>query len=381
MTRYCRSEKHKKYIKGKSKQKRALNNNIKSADLFMPTGGLKGVDPVYALTNAFSKRFDALGKYYAGKMAQDNALEKNDSMQPTSEKDSSETEKRALNDSPEYVHSRRELDECQFADRFSSYAFRGGKLATAVMAGQGKQMFTVCLSRALGRSYQGGERQTKLLSGSAPERQVGNMSSSVRFNRDAQSAVSIVTDAVRGSSRLLELFEKLADDSGQLTDTPLEMNKIDTLRMTMPFLRTTDDRAAIISCRERLRELENDASPGAAQTARLLRSALVKQTAVLNRKEEQKRSFLTILSEVSRNVREAEKLFSSGGFAEQALNSAEELMEDLPPDDGKRRDAAYDVASAVSEFLSGLRGDELGAAQSADPAEQEKPPAGEEKER
>ena len=183
--------------------------------------------------------------------------------------------------------SRRESDECHFADKFSSYAFRGVKLANAVMAGQGRQVFTVCLSRALGRSFHGSERQKKLL-GSANDFHVGNTSARVMFNRDAQSAVSLVTDALRGSTRILELF--------------------------------------LLSCKSRLKEFENSKNPKSENAARLLRAAVIKHTAVLRRKEEQQRNFLTKLNEINSNVREAEKLFSSDGFAEQALREAEELM-------------------------------------------------------
>lgn len=113
-----------------------------------------------------------------------------------------------------------------------------GSLANAVMAGQGRQVFTVCLSRALGRSFHGSERQKKLL-GSANDFHVGNTSARVLFNRDAQSAVSLVTDALRGSTRILELFRNLVNGTDQRSDTPLEMRNIDTLKMAFPFCRPT----------------------------------------------------------------------------------------------------------------------------------------------
>ena len=153
------------------------------------------------------------------------------------------------------------------------------------------------------------------------------------FNRDAQSAVSLVTDALRGSTRILELFRNLANGSGQRSDAPLEMRNIDTLKMAFPFLQTDDDKRLILSCKSRLKELENSKNPKSENAARLLRSAVIKHTAVLRRKEEQQRNFLTKLNEINSNVREAEKLFSSDGFAEQALREAEELMEGTPPDD------------------------------------------------
>lgn len=378
MVGYSLSKKKKTGYKGKSKKLQARNNIAPEKHSFMSAGAPPGVDPVYALTNAFTKRFDALGMHYAGELSGKSSHEKSSFMSENGDSRVVIASRCKLHDSPEYAHSRQELNECQFVDRFSSYAFRGGKFANAVMAGQGKQMFTVCLSRALGRSFQGGERQKKLLSQTANERPVESMSSTVKFNRDAQSAVSIVTSAVRGSTRLLELFTKLANDSGQSPETPLEMRNIDTLKTAFPFLRTEEDRAAISACRARLKELEGGTK--SPQTARILQSALVKQTAVLRRKEEQKRAFLTKLNEISSNVREAEKLFSSAGFAEQALNDAEKLLADEPPDDNKRRIAASEIANAVSDFLSGMRGEENGAAKPVQPveAQRENLPAGEE---
>lgn len=127
-------------------------------------------------------------------------------------------------------------------------------------------------------------------------------------------------------------------------------------------MQTDDDKRLLLSCKSRLKELENSKNPKSENSARLLRAAVIKHTAVLRRKEEQQRNFLTKLNEINSNVREAEKLFSSDGFAEQALREAEELMEGTPPDDDKRRKASFEAASAVADFFSGLRGDENGTA-------------------
>ena len=354
--------KRKKQVKTAKKQYSQTQKSIgKEYEFSVPATGLKNADPVYMLTDGFAKRFDAVGTERARQMAGNS-----EQFQRTDRGNSDPggglgSRKGNNRESAGFADSRRESDECHFADKFSSYAFRGGKLANAIMAGQGRQVFTVCLSRALGRSFRGSERQKKLLD-SANDFHVGNTSAKVVFNRDSQSAVSLVTDALRGSTRILELFRNLANGSGQRSDTPLEMRNIDTLKMAFPFLQTDDDKRILQSCKSRLKELENSKEPSSAEAARLLRAAVIKQTAVLRRKEEQQRNFLTKLNEINSNVREAEKLFSSDGFAEQALREAEELMEGTPPDDDKRRKAAFEAASAVADFFSGLRGDENGAA-------------------
>lgn len=355
--------KRKKQVKTAKKQYSQMRKSIgKEYEFSVQATGLKNSDPVYMLTDSFAKRFDAVGTEHARQMAGNHEHSQDTDRENTSSGGVLKSREGESRNSARFADSRRESDECHFADKFSSYAFRGGKLANAIMAGQGRQVFTVCLSRALGRSFHGSERQKKLLD-SANDLHVGNTSAKVVFNRDSQSAVSLVTDALRGSTRILELFKNLANGSGQRSDTPLEMRNIDTLKIAFPFLQTDDDKRLLQSCKSRLKELEKSKEPSSAEAARLLRAAVIKQTAVLRRKEEQQRNFLTKLNEINSNVREAEKLFSSDGFAEQALREAEELMEGTPPDGDKRRKAAFEAASAVADFFSGLRGDENGAAQ------------------
>lgn len=152
--------KRKKQVKTVKKQSIQARKNI-DTEYELPAApyGLKHVDPVYMLTDGFSKRFDAVGTERARQMAGNS-----EQFQRTDRENSSTgggLGSRKVNDRESTVaaDSQRESDECPFADKFSSYAFRGGKLANAVMAGQGRQVFTVCLSRALGRSFHGSERQ------------------------------------------------------------------------------------------------------------------------------------------------------------------------------------------------------------------------------
>lgn len=339
-----------------SSAKRTLLGSVAGTATGAP---LRSVDPVFQIASCFTERFDALGKQNAAKMSEVTEKRLNDceecrniTKQPGAE------ELRKQHDSPEYVHSASELRDGNFTDRFSEYAFRGGKLAASVMAGQGKQMFTVCLARALGKSMPLGERQKKILGDSRIEMPVPNMSSDVTFNRDVSSAVGIVTDTMRGSTRILDLFRSLVEDSGQCVSDPLEMRRIGTLRQTMPFLDTERDKALMAQYRNRIRELEGESSPDSAATAKFLHSALSKQSAVLQRKIQQQREFLTVLNRISSNVSEAEKLFSSDGFTESAAEEVSVLSQDDPPEDGRGDSLAESVAAAVADFFSGLRGEE-----------------------
>ncbi len=319
-------------------------------------------DPLYMLTSSFTNTFDAVGRDRAKKLG-GNDEEK----QQNEEKADGKQEKKgspSLNelhkkhDSPEYVHSTSELQDGEFADRFSSYAFRGGKLAASVMAGQGEQMFTVCLSRAIGRPAPHGEYQKKVLSQTAVDEGVPCSDANVKFNRNALSAVSIVTDAMKSAGKILEIFRKLATDSHRKKD-PLELRDIGTLGSALPFFDTDSDKKLIVQYKERLKQLENDGLSKSDGTVKLLQSAITKQTAVLNKKLQQQRDFLTVIDRITANLNDAEKLFKSDGFVQQAIKDAEELSDDLPPDDDKnRRKAAQVVAEAVAEFFDEMRGDE-----------------------
>lgn len=333
---------------------------------------IKSVDPVYLLANSYIDCFDAVGKDRASAMAGEKrqgsggapdkiGAEKGGGQTSGQDSgDSSMTREQRLSllrkkhDSPEYAHSTAELDDGDFKDRFSEYAFTGGKMASAVMAGQGKQMLTLSLARTLGGSMPNDVRQKKILSQSAVELPVDSTVSSVKFNRHAQSAVGIVTDAIRGSSYVLEVFRRLCNDSGQLKQTPVELRGVDTLKQVLPFMVTDSDKRQIAEYKSRLKALEGCTSPNGQRAAKLLRTALTKQTAVMRRKQAEQRKFMTLLGRVQSNAQEAERLFSSDGFAQSVLEEAVSLMEDIPPEGGgdKLRHLSEQIAGEVSDLFS-----------------------------
>lgn len=323
-------------------------------------------DPLYMLTTSFTNTFDAIGKDRAKKLSENSDEKQQTEKQAVGEQEKQEKkdnlsfdELHKNHDSPEYVHSASELHNGEFADRFSSYAFKGGKLAASVMAGQGKQMFTLSLSRALGRHYPQGEFQKKVKGQSAVNMRVLSSDASVKFNRNACSAVGIVTDCMKGTGKILEIFRKLAIESRQGNQDPLELRDVGTLEMALPFFDTESDKKLIVQYKERLKTLESNGDAKSGGTVKLLQSAIIKQTAILNKKMQEQRDFLTVIDRISANLKEAEKLFKSEGFAQQALKDAEELSNDLPPDDDKnRRKAAENIAQAVADFFDELKGEE-----------------------
>ena len=318
-------------------------------------------DPVYHLMNSYINKFDAVGKQRAAQMnGTDGEAVKKEDGEPSHE--ARVRQLRQKHDHPMFSHSRESLERGSFADRFSAYAFNGGNMASAVMAGKGKQMFTACLSRALGRPSSLGEKQKKVIEQTAVRGKLDGTQAEVMFNRDAHSAVGIVLDTIRGASSTLEVFRKLANESGALKDTPVEHRDVDTVQKLYPFMVTAKDKALIKSYKTQLKALQGDNSQQAAQSRRTIEWALKKETAVLERKMAEQRRFLTVLNKIQSNVHEAEKLFSSDGFAESI---AEELLlggMDIPPEDdgsGRRNEPnGLDVLSALVAELIGSVGSE-----------------------
>lgn len=308
-------------------------------------GSAEQTDPINLLIRDYSKTFDAVGKAKASKMSGKEAEREHKDGEPAPERqaegaavqNSVPAGLRKKHDFPEYTHSERALSEGSFCDRFSANAFRGGKLAGAVLEGQAKNMFITCVSRARTVRAPFNEKQRKILGATAVERSVDGQPASVMFNRDVRSAVGIAVDAVQGASRVLDIFRGLAEGTGAIQDNPLEIRDVDTIGNAYPFLSTDGDKALIQKYRQQIKALEQDNSPEAEAERQSVGSALRKAEAVLERKETEKRKFLTKLTEMQNNAREAEKLFTAEGFAETVIEEIEEMQSDVPPDDGRGR--------------------------------------------
>lgn len=360
----------------RSREKR-LRAEVSAAAGF---GSAEKTDPVQLLTQNYRQTFDAAGKARAAELSnqRSGALQRDDlsasgssSGRDTAERNSSDNTISGLrkkHDFPEYSHSERQLSEGSFCDRFSANAFRGGKLAGAVLEGQAKNMFITCVQRARTVRPPSNDKQRKILGSSAVERGVDGEPASVVFNRDIRSAVGIAVDAVHGASRVFDIFKDIADGTGDLQDNPLEIRGVGTIRSVYPFLSTEADKSLIQKYRSRLKSLENDNSAEAAQEKQSIGSALKKAEAVLERKEAEKRKFLTKLSEMQSNAREAENLFSSEGFAEAVQEEIEATLPADPPDDNRRRRRTIDQERVNGPETAST---EQAAAEPADTAESE----------
>ena len=145
MAGYTYSKK-KKQVRTAKKQSIQARKNIETEyELPAAAHGLKHVDPVYMLTDGFAKRFDAVGTEHSRQMAGNSEQFQRTDGENSSTGGGLGSKKVNGREPTVAADSRRESDECNFADKFSSYAFRGGKLANAVMAGEGRKVVRVFL--------------------------------------------------------------------------------------------------------------------------------------------------------------------------------------------------------------------------------------------
>lgn len=361
---YAERKKHSRSADDEGKLSTARISQDSFPELSFAGRTVQNADPVPALTMRFTNTFDAIGRENAKKLSQQSGVQR--AQQPEQDNSSAAQENKAsleslrkTHDSPEYAHSEQELESGAFTDRFSAYAFSGGKLAAAVMAGQGKQMLTFCLAKSLGRPAPQGELQRRLLSQSAVSANIPANDAAVRFNRDALSAVGVVADTLKSSSRLFDVLRKIALDDGNKSANPLEMNEINTLKSVLPFMDIRKDERLLSQYKERLKALEGDTSQEGIKTAQLLRAAAVKQTAVLQQKRQEQRNFLTVLDRISNNVKEAEKLFANDIPAEDIVEQVEQLVNSFPSDDdNNKNNSAEEIAQAVADFFTEIRGED-----------------------
>lgn len=234
-----------------------------------------GRDPVYALSEGFSQVFDLVGKQSALLLAGKKPdLADGTSMRPLVE----EGEQDSLR-------------------RFASYAFQSGRMAGAVLRGQGEMMLHACLRRAAGRGLPQTEARRRLDS-LADERPVPQSTARVRFGGDEHSAIAVTLRATTAATRALAAVQKSAKT--------LEGQGVSTLREAFPFLFTQEDRALIAALSEKRRNM-GQASP---EEVRAVDRALVRARAVLQKKEQRRRDFLAKLESMLANARAAERLFA-----------------------------------------------------------------------
>lgn len=306
----------------------------------------KSSDPITLLTKSYKQTFDAVGRSRASEMTGGSKSHEK------AEKDGSEVQKkgdpetnyseigvrRRRRDFGAYRHSRRRLEERSFCEQFSDTAFRGGRLAGAVLSGEARNMFISCVARTQNSPGPQNEKQRGIIGDTAIEKDIESQPAKVIFNRDVRSAVGIAVDAIHGADRVLEIFRSFVKGSDELQDNHLEKRNVQTMKQIYPFLDTRGDKALIERYSEKIKQLEGDGSPRTIAERKSLESALNKAQSVLDRKQAEQRRFLTQLELMQSRAREAEQLFTSESFVDTVIEESEALSEASPPDDNDNND-------------------------------------------
>ncbi len=324
-------------------------------------------DPVYNLTAGFSQQFDAVGKRRnemrhqgvnraeneSGDMHSEGGQREN--AEPSSRERLSTEQLRGRHDSPVYSHTNRQLANGDFIDRFSSCAFNGGTLAASVMAGKSKAMLTTCMRRSNTFIGSINEQQKMLVGSRMSEANVKNQPARLVYNgNEAHAAVGMVVDSIRSCVRTMDIFKQLANDDKGHSQNRLQQRGIDTLTKMYPFLQLDNDEALIGQYKSELKRLEGDNSNEAAERRRNLSWALKKATAVKERKLSEQRKFLTKLAEISNNVNEAERMFSSDGFVDELLEELQKDADNPPEDNGSGRRRTLEDSTILPDLLDML---------------------------
>jgi hypothetical protein len=227
------------------------------------------------------------------------------------------------------------------------------------MAGKGKECLITCFRRA-GTVTSGGERGTRLSESGSEAYSMTNRGAEVRYNREAvRTAVGITVDAVSASTKILDIFRELANTDGEQLQNNSQRYGANTFRELYPFLRTQNEDALIARYKAELKALEGDDS--ALSERKAVEEELNKAAAVKQRKIAEQRKFLTRLDRIQNNVREAEKLFSSDGFADSVIEELERDNADEGDDNnGNNRNRRTSEGGLLGDVLNALFGDETG---------------------
>ena len=238
-------------------------------------GAGHGRDPVYALCESFSQTFDFVGRQEVQRTVEGRAAAlRGTSMLPWIADDGGE-----------------------FLRRFSDQAFQNGRLAAAILQGQGNAALHACVRRARGAYSLQSTEQRRRVDQTADRLRIPYTDDWVHVGGDVHAAVALVTAATRSATSVLTTIRRAA--------ALLETKDNATLKELFPFLFEEEDLELIQSLRSKRDHFQNN-----GPERRAIDRALDKATAVLHKKRQMRREFLAKTEKLMANAREAERLFS-----------------------------------------------------------------------
>ncbi len=321
-------------------QSNALRKDVKSqlqnaagADYFMHR------DPVWHVSEDFQRIFEDIGRQ-KGKEADyafgsTSMVEQTDARKTGEKQNGESAEKNAP--STDLAHRRTDMSSMvepsgmvennMFLQKFSQMAFNRGTMSGAILGGTGKMMLFSCLKRTVGQTGPDNLRQRKLFEGSSQRRNVeGKDPDKVMFNRgETDGAVGLVVDVLRDARRTVDSITQLMSGKNALPSS----SGASTLSQMYPFLSTDKEINLIESYKSQLSGATN------VQDKEILKHAMEKTRALMEKKQQMKERFIVALREVSDRANDALEEFTAEGFMEEANEAVKVDVadDDTPPEE------------------------------------------------
>lgn len=277
-------------------------------------GATQRRDPVFALSESFAQTFDLVGRQSVQQTVEGRAAAmRGASMLPWIADDGG-----------------------QFLRRFSEHAFQNGRLAAAILQGQGTVALHACVERAQGWAGRTRTEQGRRIDQTAGRDQVPYTDDWVHAGGDVHAAVALVISATHTATQVLLTVQRAAEQLGEKQNL--------TLRELFPFLFEEEDQELIQRLRQKQRQMQKIGDCQSTQYRAIVR-ALDKANAVLAKKRQMRREFLAKVETLLANARTAEQLFAQENMMEISRNlhknfinndERNEESEDIMGNDGEK---------------------------------------------
>lgn len=263
---------------------KALRHEINAA---ANAGQFRYKDPVYHVSESFSRTFDFYGK--SGSVSIGGETENTLSEANKEDKDQKKQE---------------------FLAKFTQTAFSRGKLSSAIMRGTGDVMLLSCLERSAGQTMPKSNRGRKVFESGASRQETlpGPMQAKVYYNEGAiYSAVGLVVGAIKNAKAIVSTLAELAEGDGEIRTG----SGAETLLNLYPFLSDRNE----LELLDRLNEmLQKESTAADVNKKMILQRAYHKTQAVIEQKKQKRSEFANHLKEISRKSKEAQERFKSREF-------------------------------------------------------------------
>ncbi len=199
-----------------------------------------------------------------------------------------------------------------------------GKLASAILLGEGKTMLISSLKHAIEQQSIFNSNQ-KELSLSSTRMKLTNSSETAIINQFIHSSIGLVVDTCKSLNITLTNIEYMVKGE---RDNRNQLDSIDTMKILYPFLDLEKEMELIHLYKQELK-ITSDVNKKKALTA-----GINKLSAMINAKENMKSRFITHLRKILEASRKAEEEFSAKEFEREVIseifNEPEVNTDDVP---------------------------------------------------